>query len=228
MKILVQAALAPIIIIVFYIYIRDKYEKEPIRLLVLGLLFGAFISFPIIGVETMLGFMAPSENTLLEAFYVSFVVAGFTEEFFKYIILYFLIWRNQNFNEKFDGIVYAVFISLGFAGIENLMYVLNPELGGLNTAAARAVLSVPGHGLFGVAMGYYFSMARFESDQKDRWIAKAFYMPFILHGIYDFILMANVPILMTLFIPFILYLWVSGFRKMKKHLQASPFRPKSE
>ncbi|NLP46968.1 MAG: PrsW family intramembrane metalloprotease [Epulopiscium sp.] len=225
---LIQMALAPIIIIIFYIYIRDKYEKEPIRLLILGLLFGSFITIPILGVETILGFLAPSENTLLESFYIAFIVAAFTEECFKYIILYFLIWRNHNFNEKFDGIVYAVFISLGFASVENIIYVLNPQWGGVNTAAARAILSVPGHALFGVAMGYYFSMARFEREQKDKWIAKAFYIPILLHGIYDFILMANKPFLMIFFIPFVLYLWVSGFRKMKKHLQDSPFRPRIE
>ena len=224
MNVLVQVALAPIVIIGFYVYIRDKYEKEPVRLLGLGLLFGSFITIPILGVETILGFLAPSENTLLEAFYVAFIVAGFTEECFKYAILYFLIWKNQNFNEKFDGIVYAVFISLGFAAVENIMYVLNPKWGGMNTAAARAVLSVPGHALFGVAMGYYFSMARFEGKEKDRWIAKAFYIPILLHGIYDFILMANKPFLMAFFIPFVLYLWVSGFRKMKRHIQDSPFR----
>ena len=90
-------------------YIRDKYEKEPIRLLLLGV-FGLLISAPIMAVEII--YDDPNKNFLIEALYTSFIVASGTEGLFKFIILYFLVWKNKNFNEPFDGIVYAVFIFL--------------------------------------------------------------------------------------------------------------------
>ncbi|NLK21669.1 MAG: PrsW family intramembrane metalloprotease [Epulopiscium sp.] len=218
---LLQVATAPVIIASVYIYIRDKYEKEPIKLLILGILFGLIIAAPIMEVEAFLSMFTPGTGGVLEAAYTSFVVASGTEEVFKFIVLYFLIWKNENFNEKFDGIVYAVFISLGFAGIENILYVFNPHLGGYQTAIARAVFSVPGHALFGVAMGYYYSIAKFEKHT----LLKSFFVPWLLHGIYDFILIAKIPSLMLFFIPFVLYLWVQGMRKIKKHIQSSPFKP---
>lgn len=221
---LLQVALAPVIIISFYIYIRDKYEKEPLRLLLLGLFFGLFISAPIMAVEMLLSMIVLPMNHIMEALYTSFIVASGTEEFFKFVVLYFLVWKNSNFNEPFDGIVYSVFISLGFAGIENILYVFNPYLGGYQTAIARAIFSVPGHGLFGVAMGDYYAMARF-GKRKKRILFNAFLVPWILHGIYDFILISELSFLMIFFLPFVLYLWIQGMRKMKKHIQQSPFKP---
>ncbi|WP_160323630.1 PrsW family intramembrane metalloprotease [Defluviitalea phaphyphila] len=226
MSTLLQVALAPVVIIIVYIYIRDKYEKEPIKLLFLGLLFGLIISFPIMGVEMILSMFTPSEH-FNKSVYTAFVIAAGTEELFKFIVLYFLIWRNKNFNEKFDGIVYAVFISLGFSAIENILYVFNPYLGGYETAFARAIFAVPGHGLFGVAMGYYFALAKFEIYKKVNKIFKAFFIPWILHGVYDFILIIQIPALTIFFLPFVLYLWIQGMRKMKKHIQSSPFKPRN-
>lgn len=223
---LLQIALAPTIIILFYVFIRDKYEKEPIKLLLLGVLYGVIIAFPIVQCENLLARFMPDEGIYTEAFYTSFAIAAFVEESFKFTILYFLIWNNFNYNEKFDGIVYSVFISLGFAGFENILYVFNTEFGGINTALSRTFISVPGHALFGVAMGYYLSMAKFEYNRKVPYILKSYFMPIFLHGTYDFILLANIPFTMAIFIPFIVYLWISGFRKMKKHINESPFRDK--
>ena len=221
---LLSLALAPTLIAAFYIYIRDKYEKEPIRLLIIGLVYGAFIIMPVVLTENFLLLFSPNAGIMAEAFYCAFIVAALTEEFYKYIILFFLVWRNDNFNERFDGIVYAVFISLGFAGVENLLYVFNPSIGGVSTALSRALFAIPGHALFGVAMGYYFAIARFEPWNQNKHLTLAFFVPFMLHGVYDFILMSNMPYLMVLFCVFITYLWVSGFRKIKNHIQMSPFR----
>lgn len=225
MAALLQVALAPVFIASTYIYIRDKYEKEPIRLLFLGLLFGLIIAAPIMGVEMFLSTFTPTEAVFKEALYTAFIVAASTEEFFKFIVLYFLVWRNRNFNEPIDGIVYSTFISLGFSGIENILYVFNPLLGGYQTGLARAVFSVPGHALFGVTMGYYYAIAKFESSERKTMLIKSYLIPWFLHGIYDFILLAKIPMLMLLFVPFVLYLWVQGMRKIKVHVQSSPFKP---
>ena len=222
---LIICALAPVLICLFYIYIRDRYEKEPVRLLFVGILFGAVITFPIIQAETFVTGLMPIGGLTFDAFYESFIVAALVEESFKFAVLFFLTWRNKNLNECFDGIVYAVFISLGFAGFENILYVLNPELGGFQTAFYRAVFSVPGHAFFGVTMGYFFTMARFGRRFVN--LAYAFFAAWIIHGLYDFILLSNMSF-MFVFVPFIIMLWINGFIKIKKHLARSPFKYQKE
>lgn len=218
---LLRLAISPVIIILFYIYFRDKYEKEPVILLLTGVLFGVIIAFPVIFFENLIDGFSPLGGNA-EAFFNAFFVAAFTEEFFKFIVLFFLIRRNGNFNEPYDGIAYSVFISLGFAGFENILYVFNPNIGGIETALLRAVLSVPGHALFAVFMGYYFSIARFM--KKRIMFIAAFLIPFILHGTYDFILLADIPFYFIPFAAFIVFLWLGGFTKIKKHLNDSPFK----
>ena len=224
---LLLLALAPVTILCVYIYIRDKYEREPIRLLLTGLIFGAIITAPIIHVENFVTLFAPNAGLLWEAFFLSFFVASLVEESFKYIILFFLVWKNNNFNERLDGIVYSVFISLGFAAVENVLYVFNPYLGGLHTGLARAFISVPAHAFFGVVMGYHFALSKFDQHSKGKHFFYAFFMPFLLHGIYDFILMSNLPYLMVFFTAFVIYLWISGFKKISALLLLSPFKNQS-
>lgn len=220
---LLLLAFAPIAIFCTYMYIRDKYEKEPLNLLATGLIFGAIITAPIVHVENLITLFIPNSGVIMESFYLSFAVASFVEESFKYTILFFLVWKNNNFNERLDGIVYSVFISLGFAWVENIMYVLSPDLGGVNTAIVRAFISVPAHGFFGVTMGYYFAISKFNQPNK-KYILTAFFVPFLLHGIYDFILMINMEYLMIIFAIFVIYLWNLGFKQINAHLQLSPFK----
>ncbi len=221
---LISVAIAPVLIFAIYIYIRDKYEKEPLKLLMTGVLYGVFITVPIVHTENFVTLFIPNAGVTMEAFYLAFIVAALVEEGFKFLILFFLVWKNDNFNERFDGIVYAVFISLGFAGLENIMYVLNPEIGGMRTAISRAIFSVPGHGLFGVAMGYYFALIKFVPENRFKLTLCAFFVPWALHGIYNFILLLNIPYFMFIFVPFVAYLWVVGFKKMKYHIEDSPFK----
>jgi len=193
-------ALGPVFVIAMYVYYRDKYEKEPWRMLLVALVVGALLSIPVIFIEQFLVLFIP-EKPLENYFYSAFVVAGLTEEGFKFLAFILLIWRSQNFNEKFDGIVYAVFISLGFAGIENILYVMQ---GGAAVGLYRALTAVPAHALFGITMGYYFGLARFYPSHRKFLISMAFLIPFLLHGFYDFCLMAKQPALLALFIPFVI------------------------
>lgn len=221
---LLQAALAPAMICAIYLYIRDQYEKEPIRLLCIGLLFGAYSTSVILALGGLAEKYILIDWKKWDSFYTAFVTSSGIEESVKYLFLYFLVWKNKNFNERFDGIVYAVFVSLGFAGVENIIYVFNPVLGGLQTALSRAFVSVPGHALFGTAMGYYFALAKFESHHKKRHLIQAFVLPWILHGIYNFIVLMDSFWFFLLFFPFLAYLWYSGFKKMKIHIETSPFK----
>jgi len=219
-------ALAPVLIIAFYIYIRDKYEKEPIGILLKTFLLGAVITVPIIFVEQFLDSYWEntfgSEQSICKATYTAFVVASFTEEAFKFLAFYILIWQNRNFNEKFDGIVYAVYVSLGFATVENFLYVFE---GGIQVALLRALTAVPAHALFGVTMGYYFGLAKFRTALQSKYLILSLLVPILLHGIYDFILMANNAFLLLVFLPFIIYLWYVNFKRMRHHSEKSIFRP---
>jgi len=216
-------AVAPVFIGLVYMYIRDKYEKEPWRLLVVGVVMGAVLTFPIMQTEGFIMRFMPITNQLGEAFFTSFAVAALVEEGLKFVMLYFLVWHNRNLNEKLDGIVYAVFISMGFAGVENVLYVFNSQMGGLTTALMRAVISVPSHGFFGVVMGYYFALAKFEPQKRKRHLFSAFFAAWAFHGVYDVILLSGYAYAMVIFVPFLLLFWRNGFKKIRAHLDASPF-----
>jgi len=216
-------SIAPVILILLYIYFRDKYEKEPFGMLLRAILVGAIITIPIIFIEFGLMAIVKFNDKFADAFYNGFVVAGFTEELFKYLAFLVIIWRNRNFNELFDGIIYASFISLGFAAIENIMYVLNS---GISVAFIRAFSAVPAHALFGITMGFYFGLAKFYPDKRSKYLWMAILLPILLHGVYDFFLMAENGIMLLLFIPFIVFLWIFGFKKMKAHAMNSVFQNK--
>ncbi|MBR5664024.1 MAG: PrsW family intramembrane metalloprotease, partial [Bacteroidales bacterium] len=146
-------AILPVIVLSVYIYFKDKYEKEPFSMLMLAFFLG-ILAIPmdllVVGIIN-----AVWEGSTV--FYSAFLEAGIPEEFCKWALFMLVIWRNKNFNEFFDGIVYATFISLGFACIENIMYVFGAESFGeaMHIGVLRALLSVPGHFLFAVIMGYF-------------------------------------------------------------------------
>ncbi len=219
---LILAAIAPVIIFLYFIY-RNDTHKEPFKLLIKCLLGGLVaviltltFNIPITQFKYLFNF--PLGNEFFDAFFS----AAIPEELSKFIALYLVVRKSRDFDQHYDGIVYAVFVSLGFAAIENIMYVLQ---GGMNVAAVRAVLTIPGHGFFGVLMGYYFSLAHFHKGSGS-WLywLKAILYPVIFHGIYDFILFVlgytiDYPIvIIILFISFtylIIRLWKLGFRKIK-------------
>ncbi len=219
------ASLAPVFIILFYIYFRDKYDKEPLGLLIKALLSGILIVIPVIFVERMLMTMMPQSSKVAEAAYHAFVVAASSEELFKFLALYLLVWKSPNFNEKFDGIVYAVFVSLGFAGVENVLYVMD---GGMQTALTRALTAVPAHAIFGITMGYYLGIAHMYKELKSKYLARALLLPILLHGIYDFILMVEIGWLLLLFVPYVIVLYIMGMKKIKVLSDTSIFKPQEE
>jgi RsiW-degrading membrane proteinase PrsW (M82 family) len=212
---------APIVLILIFVYYRDKYEKEPLGLLLKSLAIGAFITLPILLIEVWLGEMLKFSNAIATAFYDGFIVAAFTEELFKYLAFLLIIWRNRNFNELFDGIIYAVFISLGFAAIENFFYVFGK---GGGVGVLRAFTAVPAHAIFGITMGYYFGIARFKEETAKKYLWYALLVSIVLHGFYDFFLMSGNGLLLLSFIPFIIYLWIAGFKKIRQHSANSVFK----
>jgi RsiW-degrading membrane proteinase PrsW (M82 family) len=154
---LIAIAVLPVLVLAFVVYRQDKYEKEPLGKLIKAFIFGALAIIPAGLMESILIRFVPP-IPIVSGAYTGFVVAGCSEELCKLLLLRWAIWKSREFNEYFDGIVYATFVSLGFACFENLGYVLGQEVfaEAMATGTMRAFLSVPGHFLFGVMMGYYF------------------------------------------------------------------------
>jgi RsiW-degrading membrane proteinase PrsW (M82 family) len=187
----------------------------------ISLVVGCVITIPVVIIEGLLSSRGQGLMGLASAAWNAFVVAACTEELFKFMAFYLLIWRNKHFNEKFDGIVYASFISLGFAGVENILYVTE---GGLSVGITRAFTAIPAHALFGVIMGYQFGLARFYPKERSWRLFLALLIPILLHGIYDFILMSGHPSLLFVFIPFLIFLWFFGFRRIRQLSDRSIYR----
>lgn len=221
---LIITALAPVALIVIYIYIKDKYEKEPKRLLFLNFLLGAIVS---IFITTILYYISdyyypiPFNTSVFDQFIKAFFIVGLTEEFSKYVIVRYVAQTNKAFNEQFDGIVYAVMVSMGFAATENIMYVLD---GGYETAIIRAFTAVPAHASFAIIMGFFMGKAKFSKTPKTLNLL-GLLLAIIFHGSYDFFL----------FIDFIPGVWLGAFvslfigillsrKAIKSHQENSRFR----
>ena len=185
---LALAAIIPAVILIVRIYRADSREKEPVRLIVKLVFLGMAATFFAILTET-LGSYVIDEYSLLGRILMYFIVVALSEEGFKYLLLKKATWKNPEFNYQFDGVVYAVAVSLGFALLENIEYVFSY---GLTTALVRAVTAVPGHACFGVFMGTWYGLAKKyenagDEGRKKRSLAGALIIPVLLHGLYDFI-----------------------------------------
>lgn len=187
-------AIFPAIALLIYIYKMDKKEKEPTKFLWKLFLRGVILVIPVIIIENIVDLPAEllfTNGSFIYALYEGFIVAACSEELGKYFFLKRKTWDSEYFDCMFDGIVYAVFVSLGFAAIENISYVME---GGLSTAIARMFSSVPGHTCFAIYMGYYYSMARLSINKGDLEACKSYKLkakviPILIHGTYDFLIM---------------------------------------
>ena len=222
---LLLLSIAPAISIGISVYMSDRYEREPISLLIKTFLLGALMVIPTLGVERALILLNIFPGSL-GILYISFVVAGFTEEYFKRAVVLNYIYRNEQFNERLDGIVYSVFSALGFAVVENIMYIVYKFSNNAYVGLYRGILSVPAHAVFAVTMGYYISLAKFckecrNEKERKKYLRKSLYVPIILHGTLNFILMSESPYYNILFIPYLIYLWKSNQRKLDKYILES-------
>ncbi|MCR9055261.1 PrsW family intramembrane metalloprotease [Phaeodactylibacter xiamenensis] len=186
------AAIAPGLLICWYIYKMDKYEREQPFPLFATFWLGAFATLGVVRIETWATYspFLQGEGVLFTLF-SSFIVVALTEELVKYLCLFLYPYRSRFFNEPMDGIVYAVMIGMGFATLENLMYALQY---GLETVILRAFTAVPAHAAFAIIMGYYFGKAKFEPDPKIRRkrLLMALFAPLVIHGLYDFLILQEI------------------------------------
>ena len=225
MIILLAAAVLPAAFLLYRVYKMDTIEKEPWSILRKLLLWGALSGIPAALVESLLTGVVQNllqEGTLLYNFVFGFIVAALVEESFKFFFLYKFTFKNPTFNYRFDGVVYAVFVSMGFAILENVLYVFQ---GGLGVALSRALLALPLHAACGVYMGIAYGQQKVNSLYKPASfgsVARACLpVPILIHGFYDSCAFSaeNYPIFLLVFVVFVILVFILTLRQLKKASQ---------
>lgn len=214
----------PVILLALFVYGKDN-AKEP-----KSLLFGLFVSgflaaVLVVLIDVLLSVVIPDFYVADHAKEVSFfklfssilLEVALVEEFCKWLMIKFLAYNHRDFDQLYDIIVYSVFVSLGFAFIENVFYVFS---GTFSTGIYRALFSIPGHACFGVFMGFFFGLAKMY-EKKDKplsnvYIFYAVLIPTLLHTIYNFCLLATATWFIIIFLTFILILYIAAFLIVEK------------
>ena len=221
-RIILWMALIPSFLLIWLIYRMDKIEKEPIGLMIKLFIAGALTTIAASILESIglyaIGFVLPEVDWLYNLIFY-FIVVGGSEELVKYFALKKLTWNQEAFNFRFDGIVYAVAVSLGFAAAENFSYMLGM---GVGVIGIRAITAVPMHCITGIFMGHYYGEARRLEDIGDldraknwRWLAVI--VPLLLHGFYDFCASMESSFFSTLFLVYVIVIDIVSYR-MVRHL----------
>ena len=218
---LLALALAPGVAIMLFVYLKDKHEREPVGLLMRSFLFGVLSVFITLAISIPINALVTiDEQNLTDQAIHAFLIVALIEEFSKFIFVRGVLYRNANFNEPFDGIVYSVMVGMGFATFENILYVSD---GGVGVAMLRMFTAVPAHAAFAVLMGYYLGKAKFE-HKKGYYALHALGVATLFHGAYDYFW----------FISYVPGIWIGAIASlligillsrsaMRIHQQASPF-----
>lgn len=236
MPVLTLLAVIPSVFLLIKVYQADKVEKEPapllFKLFIKGLesaFFAAVVEALLInfGLNTLVHLgLIEGEGSFLYHAIEAFLIVAVAEEGFKYYFLKKITWNHPAFDYRFDAVVYAVFVSLGFATIENILYVWGSQIEsgtGLQLSVYRGVLSVPAHCVFAVAMGIHYGAAKYaqgheQFDLEEAGLRKAFLVPVLMHGFFDFALMMNQPLYTGLFFVFVI---LADYRALKAVGRAS-------
>lgn len=179
-------AIVPGLLICYLIFRADRYDKEPKLMMLASFILGALITYPTMKVEAFAATLGWEDSTnFIKLFIFSVIFVGLIEEAFKFLCLAFPYFRKE-FNEPLDGIVYAVFIAMGFATVENLLYA---DRFGIQTIALRGLTAVPAHAAFAVIMGYYVGLAKMSKTKKVQYMLMGLLIPAFIHGLYDFFIL---------------------------------------
>ena len=220
------AALIPVIFLLMRVYQLDQLDREPPRLLLKLLLLGMAITFPVYWMEVLGGNMlfygmGGSRDLFSDPLYLAldnFLIVAVSEELCKFLALKLGSWKSEDFNYYFDGILYAVIVSMGFAAVENVRYVFAY---GLGNAVARAVTSLPAHCIFGIYMGSFYAEARHYQKQGQQGksllsLVLAVLIPVILHGFYDFVLSVEGEWTLTVFHVYLTVLFAAALYTVRR------------
>ncbi len=184
---LLALAIAPGVFICLFIYFKDKYNKEPLGLLLLTFFLGMLSIIPAFILE--MAFTKPVERLMgsgiAYTIVFSYIIVALSEEGSKYLVLRYYAFRRKAFDDPFDGIVYSMMAGMGFATLENIFYVMEH---GMVTGITRMFLSVPAHATFAVLMGYHVGLAKFDTVRRGRYLLLSIFWPVLFHGTFDFFL----------------------------------------
>ena len=224
---LLAAATSPSLLIAYWIYVQDTHEKEPKTMLLWAFLCGCASTIPAMIGQTFFKHLE-NPDSLFQTAIFAFGVVALTEELSKYLLLRRFIYPKKDFNEPIDGIVYGVMVGLGFATLENVLYVFNADGHGLSTAFGRAFTAVPAHAAFGVLMGAYIGLAKFFPEKRTIYTLIGVGLAVFFHGAYDFFLMQQVYEGMAIMAIFTLVWGISMSRRLiRVGQELSPFKNKT-
>lgn len=221
-------ALLPVAILLVAIYLKDKASPEPAGQMVKAFVFGVISAGVAIALSTLLemtGLYSQWVPYNANRIRMAFFGAAIPEETAKLFMLWLLLRKNKFFDENMDGIVYAVFVSLGFAAIENVLYLFSDSESFMSVGIMRACTAIPGHFCFGILMGYYYSLATFGNKATLRNKIFVWLVPVMAYGFYDAILLiTNVPpaisiILSIIFFVFLCWKGKTAKRKVREALK---------
>lgn len=224
MLLILALAVLPALILVYYVYQQDKLQREPTRNLVKAFFYGGASVFAslLISVPFMRLGLFPSEiHTHMDAFRCAFLGAAIPEETAKLFLLWLFLRKCKDFDERMDGIVYAVCVGMGFAAFENIEYLLAAGSQWVTVGISRSLTAIPGHFGFAVVMGYYFSLNYFDRYRAPLAGIKMWLYPVIGHGVYDWIAMSQEvnPQLSGVIAVAILLLCFGMLKWARKHMQ---------
>lgn len=217
-------AVLPALILIYYVYTQDSLQREPTRNLVKAFFYGGASVFAslLISVPFMhLGLFPTEIHTTMDAFRSAFFGAAIPEETAKLALLWLFLKKCRDFDERMDGIVYAVCVGMGFAAFENLEYLIGAGSQWVTVGISRSLTAIPGHFGFAVVMGYYFSLHYFDRYRAPLAGLKMWLYPVLLHGTYDWIAMSQevTPELSGAIALAILLLCFGMLRWAKKHMK---------
>lgn len=214
-------SICPGIFWLWYFYHRDRYEPEPLAWVVMVYFLGIAVTIPVAFIEGV-------SSLVFSEFFVAVLIAPVVEESAKFLVVRRTIYENKEFDEPMDGIVYAAAVGLGFATLENIIYVFSAlETSfafAIETGLVRAFLSVPGHVLFSVMWGYALGRAKFlPPDRRTGVIAAGLILAIICHAIFNLLLYSETgfAILILILVPL---LWVVVLRDIREALKNSIYR----
>ncbi|WMX16045.1 MULTISPECIES: PrsW family intramembrane metalloprotease [unclassified Aureispira] len=224
---LLLLSILPGLLIVLYIYWRDRHDREPIIYLTICFVFGMFSTYPAIKMEEFgmrdLGIYNAINDPFM-TFTFTFAVVAFSEEFVKYIFLRYYIFPKKEFDEPMDGIVYSVMISMGFATLENILYVVvraaNIEVA-FQIGLLRMITAVPGHAIFAILMGYFVGLAKFSEEKGNLYLVIGLVSAILLHGTYDFFIFMQMKEFLVWFT--LIFGVLSSLIFLRRHSNNSPY-----
>lgn len=193
LQVIVLAILPPFILL-YWVYQQDKLQREPTKNLVKAFFFGCLSVFAslLISIPSMkIGLFPQKIASYWDAFRTAFFGAAIPEETAKLVLLWLFLRKCKDFDERMDGIVYAVCVGMGFASFENIEYLFAAGTDWVTVGLGRSITAIPGHFGFAVIMGYYFSLYYFDNYRAPGAGLKMWLYPMLLHGLYDWVAMSQ-------------------------------------